>query len=219
MKFCKEILYSKLYETPIMPLFNHPDFEKCKSVIKACYNGGIRVFEYTNRGRGADKVFAELVKFTRKDFPEMAIGIGTIYTAAEAEYFISLDADFIVQPTMDEGVAKVCQKNNMAWFPGVLTPNEIYHATLLGAEIVKIFPANILNPSFIKSINAIMPQVGMLITGGVEPNKESINTWLAAGAKAFGMGSQLFPQTVLANNDFDWIERSIKESLLIILKK
>ncbi|MBB6001810.1 bifunctional 4-hydroxy-2-oxoglutarate aldolase/2-dehydro-3-deoxy-phosphogluconate aldolase [Arcicella rosea] len=219
MKFSKETLYEKLYQTPIMPLFNHPDVEKCKAVVKACYDGGIRVFEYTNRGVGADKIFAELVKYIRNDFPEMAIGIGTIYNAEEAEYFVDLDADFIVQPILDAGVAKVCQKNNMAWFPGVLTPNEIYKANLLGADIVKIFPANILNPSFVKSVKTVMPQVEMMITGGVEPNQESLNTWLDAGAKFFGMGGQLFPKAILESNDFNWIHLKVKESLKIILKR
>lgn len=216
MKFSKETLYDKLNETPIMPLFNHPEIEKSKAVVKACYDGGIRVFEYTNRGAGADKVFAELVKYIRSDFPDMAIGIGTIYNAEEAEYFVSLDADFIVQPTLDAGVAQVCQKNNMAWFPGVLTPNEIYKAYLLGADIVKIFPANILNPSFIKSVKTVMPQVEMMITGGVEPNEESLNTWLDAGAKFVGMGGQLFPKAILESNNFTWIENTVKESLRIL---
>ncbi len=219
MKFSKETLYGKLNEKPIMPLFNHPDVEKCKAVVKACYDGGIRVFEYTNRGVGADKIFAELVKYIRNDFPEMAIGIGTIFNAQEAEYFVDLDADFIVQPTLDVGVAQVCQKNDMAWFPGVLTPNEIYKANLLSADIVKIFPANVLNPSFVKSVKTVMPQVEMMITGGVEPNELSLNTWLDAGAKFVGMGGQLFPKAILESNNFTWIENTVKESLRILTNR
>ncbi|MDR6561316.1 MULTISPECIES: bifunctional 4-hydroxy-2-oxoglutarate aldolase/2-dehydro-3-deoxy-phosphogluconate aldolase [unclassified Arcicella] len=216
MKFSKTLLYTKLSETPIMPLFNHPDVEKSKAVVKACYNGGIRVFEYTNRGVGADKVFGELVKYIRTDFPDMAIGIGTIFNAQEAEYFVSLDTDFIVQPTLDAGVANVCQQNNMAWFPGVLTPNEIYKANQLGADIVKIFPANVLSPSFVKSVKTVMPQVEMMITGGVEPNEQSLTTWFNAGAKAVGMGGQLFPKAILDDNNFNWIENTVKECLSVI---
>jgi 2-dehydro-3-deoxyphosphogluconate aldolase / (4S)-4-hydroxy-2-oxoglutarate aldolase len=216
MQFTKAKIYAKLSEVPIMPLFNHPDIEKTKAVAKACYEGGIRVFEYTNRGKGADKVFAELVKYIRHEFPDMAIGIGTIYNAEEAEYFVHLDADFIVQPTLDASVAKVCYQHQMAWFPGVMTPNEIYQAHRLGAEIVKIFPANVLNPSFIKSIKSILPTVGIMITGGVEPTQESLATWFNAGAKAVGMGGQLFPKVILENNDFAWIEATVKECIRIV---
>ncbi|MEA5137582.1 beta/alpha barrel domain-containing protein [Arcicella rigui] len=219
MKFPQKSIYAKLDEVPIMPLFNHPDIETSKAVAKACYDGGIRVFEYTNRGKGADKVFAALVKYIRDEFPDMAIGIGTIYNAQEAEYFVSLDADFIVQPTLDAGVAKVCQQNQMAWFPGVLTANEIYQAHLLGADIVKIFPANVLNPSFIKSIKSILPKVEMMITGGVEPTAQSLNTWFGAGAKAVGMGGQLFPKDILEKNNFDWIETTVRNCISIVKGK
>ena len=104
----------------------------------------------------------------------------------------------------------------MAWFPGVLTANEIYQAQLLGADIVKIFPANVLNPSFIKSIKSILPKVEMMITGGVEPTAQSLNTWFGAGAKAVGMGGQLFPKDVLENNNFTWIETTVKDCINIV---
>lgn len=213
MKFTKQELYKKLNEVPIMPLFNHPDLAVSKAVVKACYDGGIKVFEYTNRGEGAAQVFAELVKYIRQELPDMAIGIGTVFNAEEAEYFVGLDTDFIVQPCLNPAVGAVCNQYNMAWFPGVMTVSEIYQAQQAGADIVKIFPANVLGTAFIKAIKGPMPQVKVMVTGGVEPNEDNLKGWFSAGVTAVGMGSQLFPKTVLESGNFDQTTEMVRKCI------
>jgi 2-dehydro-3-deoxyphosphogluconate aldolase / (4S)-4-hydroxy-2-oxoglutarate aldolase len=218
MKFSKEELYAKLDAVPIMPLFNHHDLSVCKSVVKACYDGGIKVFEYTNRGEGAAQIFAELVKYIRQEMPDMAIGIGTVFNAEEAEYFVSLDTDFIVQPCLNPAVGEVCKKYNMAWMPGVMTITEIYQAQQLGSDIAKIFPANVLGTAFIKALKAPMPHAKVMVTGGVEPNEENLKGWFSAGVTAVGMGSQLFPKAVLESGNFEEIEAVVKKCVAIVEK-
>ncbi len=210
MKFTKEQLYAKLSEVPIMPLFNHPDLAVSKAVVKACYDGGIKVFEYTNRGEGAALIFAELVKYIRQELPDMAIGIGTVFSAEEAEYFVSLDTDFIVQPCLNPAVGEVCHKHKIAWMPGVMTITEIYQAQQLGADIIKIFPANVLGTAFIKALKAPMPHAKVMVTGGVEPNEQNLKGWFSAGVTAVGMGSQLFPKDVLTSGNFEQITKVVK---------
>ena len=216
MKFTKEELYAKINEVPIMPLFNHPDLEVSKAVVKACYDGGITVFEYTNRGEGAALIFGELVKYIRKELPEMAIGIGTVFTAEEAEYFVGLDTDFIVQPIMNPAVGEVCKKHKIAWMPGIMTVTELYNAQQVGADIVKIFPANVLGTAFVKAIKAPMPHAKVMVTGGVEPNGENLKGWFSAGVTAVGMGSQLFPKDVLASGNYQQIEEVVRKCVALV---
>lgn len=216
MKFTKAQLYAKINEVPIMPLFNHPDLAVSKAAVKACYDGGIRVFEYTNRGEGAALIFAELVKYIRQELPEMAIGIGTVFNAEEAEYFVDLDTDFIVQPIMNPRVGDVCHKHKIAWMPGVMTVTELYNAQQAGADIIKIFPANVLGTAFIKALIAPMPHAKVMVTGGVEPNEENIKGWFSAGVTAVGMGSQLFPKDVLATKNYQQIENVVKKCVALV---
>lgn len=216
MKFTKAQLYAKINEVPIMPLFNHPDLAVSKAVVKACYDGGIKVFEYTNRGEGAALIFAELVKYVRQELPEMAIGIGTVFNVEEAEYFVDLDTDFIVQPIMNPTVGNVCHKHKIAWMPGVMTVTELYNAQQAGADIIKIFPANVLGTAFIKALIAPMPHAKVMVTGGVEPNEENIKGWFSEGVTAVGMGSQLFPKDVLANKNYQQIENVVKKCVALV---
>ena len=184
-----------------MPLFTHHDGSVARKIVNACYQGGIRVFEYTNRAASAAGIFKELVPYVREHMPDMAIGIGTVYNSEQAAYFAGLDCDFIIQPVVDAGVAAVCNQHDLAWIPGAMTLTEIYTARQLGAGIVKIFPADVVGPAFIKAIRGPMPDVRVMATGGVEPVVASLRNWFAAGAFCVGMGSQLFGAKEAAAGD------------------
>jgi 2-dehydro-3-deoxyphosphogluconate aldolase/(4S)-4-hydroxy-2-oxoglutarate aldolase len=191
MNFPSEEIYQKIQQYPIIPLFNHPKLEYTQNVLKACYEGGIRVFEYTNRGENPVAIFKELVPFVRANYPDMALGIGTIFTLQDAAQFADLGADFIIQPIANQAVAEFCQQKNMVWIPGVATLTEIYQATVWGAQLVKIFPGNVLGTEFVKALRGPMPHVQIMITGGVKPTIENLKEWFDAGANAVGIGSQL----------------------------
>ena len=192
-----------MMDTGIVPVFYHADTEIAKQVVKACYEGGIRVFEFTNRGDFAQEVFAELVKWARRECPGMILGIGSIVDAPTAALYIQLGANFVVGPLLNPDIFKVCNRRQIAYSPGCATTTEIGYAQELGAEIVKLFPGgDVGGPSFVKNIKGPMPWSKIMVTGGVSPSEESLSAWFKAGVTCVGMGSNL-PQRVLANREWE----------------
>lgn len=207
----------KMKETGMVPVFYHNDVEVCKAVVKACYDGGVRLFEFTNRGDFATLVFAELNKWTIENCPEMIMGVGSVIDEGTASMYIALGANFIVSPLIDEGTARVCNKRKIAWSPGCGSVTEIGRAHELGAEVVKIFPGSqVGGPGFVKAVLGPMPWTSIMPTGGVTPDEANLKAWFEAGATCVGMGSQLFPKDVLANKNYEYISQKCKEVLEII---
>jgi len=209
------VVYSRIEETPIVPLFFNADLTVAQQVLKACYDGGIRVFEFTNRGAEAPSIFAKLMDYCEKECPDLVLGIGTIFDAKQANEFISMGADFMLQPFTTPEVGEVCAKHDIPWMPGTMTLTEIRNAEILGAKYVKIFPGNVVGPGFVKAIKGPMPKTKIMVTGGVEPNKESLSAWFGAGAAAVGMGSQLFPADLIAKKDYQAISNTISDLIKI----
>jgi 2-dehydro-3-deoxyphosphogluconate aldolase/(4S)-4-hydroxy-2-oxoglutarate aldolase len=191
-KFSKQEVLAKLDALPAIPLFYHADVTFATQILDASYQAGMRAFEFTNRGPEALTVFKALVEHAAVHCPDLALGIGTIFTPEQAEHFLDAGADFLIQPVITPAVGEVCQQRGVAWLPGALTVNEIYHAQVLGADIVKIFPANALGSGFIKSVMGPLPAAKLMVTGGVEPNEANLREWFGAGAQYVGLGSQLF---------------------------
>jgi len=209
MAFEPQKVYQTLAGAPIVPVFYNADAALTCQIIKACYDGGIRVFEFTNRGEKAKEVFKVLREYISTNYPEMALGIGTVFNALQAEEFIALGADFVVQPCTSTDVAEVCAAQNIAWMPGAMTVSEVYNASLLGAEIVKIFPGNVVGSGFVKALKGPLPTVKVMVTGGVEPTTDSLQEWFVAGVSAVGIGSQLFPKEVIEAGNFEEITTKV----------
>jgi len=190
-----------MQSTGLVPVFYHPDAEVAKQVVKACYEGGVRVFEFTNRGDFAHQVFGELVKFAVKECPEMILGIGSIVDAPTATLYLQLGANFVVGPLLNPEIFKVCNRRLVPYSPACATTSEIGQAQELGADVVKIFPAgNVGGPSYVKNIKAPMPWTNVMVTGGVEPTEENLSKWFQAGVLCVGMGSNLFPSDITEKN-------------------
>ncbi len=207
-------MLEQLKLSPVVPVFFHADLEYAQQIVGACYAGGLRFFEFTNRGKEAFEVFAALAAYVRSECPGMSLGIGTIYTPAEAERFLAAGADFLVQPVTTAEVGAVCQIHGKPWIPGALTLNEVWSAWQLGATAVKIFPGNLVAPDYIRAIRGPMPDVPLMVTGGVEPTPESIREWLGAGVQAVGVGSQLFKGDFSGN--FPALARRISDLLTAV---
>ncbi len=206
-------------ETGMVPVFYHSDLETSKQVLKACYLGGVRAFEFTNRGDFAHEIFGELNKWAEKECPEMILGIGSIVDAGTASLFLQLGANFVVGPLLNPDIFKVCNRRQVAYIPGCGSVSEIGYAQELGAEVVKVFPAgNVGGPSFVKNVKAPMPWSSIMVTGGVEPTEENLTKWIDAGVTCVGMGSNLFPKDVIAAKEWSKITQLCKESLAIIAK-
>ncbi|PWJ60011.1 2-dehydro-3-deoxyphosphogluconate aldolase/(4S)-4-hydroxy-2-oxoglutarate aldolase [Dyadobacter jejuensis] len=205
-----------LHEIGILPLYYNADASIVKKVVQASYNGGARVFEFTNRGENAFDVFVEVLAFVKEHLPDMGFGIGTIYDAATAQKFIDAGTDYIVTPCLNPAVGEVCQKAGIPWIPGVTTLTEIYNARQAGAEVVKLFPGDVVGSKFVKAIKGPMADVKIMVTGGVQPTPESIGEWFGAGAYAVGLGSNLFPKEVIAAEDYSWIEKKVAQSIAMV---
>ena len=205
--------------TGMVPVFYNNDLETSKQVVKACYQGGVRAFEFTNRGDFAHEIFAELVKWAALECPEMILGIGSIVDAGTASLYLQLGANFVVGPLLNPDIFKVCNRRQVAYIPGCGSVSEIGYAQELGAEVVKVFPAgNVGGPSFVKNVKAPMPWSSIMVTGGVEPTEDNLTKWIEAGVTCVGMGSNLFPKEVIAAKNWAEITRMSKEALAIIAK-
>jgi len=204
-------------ETGIVPLYYSQNAELVKNVVKASYLGGARVFEFTNRGDFAHEVFAEVNKWCAKECPEMIMGVGSVVEPATAALYIQLGANFIVSPSLNPDMAKVCNRRKVAWLPGCGTLSEINLAEELGCEIVKIFPGKETGgPSFVKAITAPCPWTSIMPSGGVSPDRENLEAWFKAGVTCVGLGSQLTPKEVIEKGDYKFIENKVKEAIEIV---
>ena len=184
-KFSKVQVITAMTETGMVPVFYHKDIEVAKEVLRACYKGGVRAFEFTNRGDFAHEVFGELVKFAQKECPEMIVGVGSIVDPATAALYIQLGANFVVGPLFNPEIAKVCNRRLVPYTPGCGSVSEIGFAQEAGCDICKVFPAgNVGGPSFVKNVKAPMPWSLLMVTGGVEPTKENLSGWMKAGRPA-----------------------------------
>ena len=202
MKLKKSVL-SNILAQGMLPLFFYEDAVVSLEIIRTLYKAGIRVIEYTNRGKEALDNFKAVKKVVNKEMPGLFLGIGTIKNVSDAEAFIDVGADFIVSPIVNPEVAKVAHKHKLLWIPGCMTPTEIYLAQKNGADLIKIFPANILGPAFISSVRELFPGQLFIPTGGVELNAKNISSWFHAGVCAVGMGSKLISKEILEKRQYD----------------
>ncbi len=205
-------------ETGLVPLFFNNDLELSKKVLKACYDGGARLLEFTARGDFAHEVFGELTKYAIAELPGMIMGVGSITDAGAASLYMALGANFIVTPVLREDIAVVCNRRKVLWSPGCGTLTEIARAEELGCEIVKLFPGDIYGPQFVKGVKGPQPWTSIMPTGGVSPTLENLSAWFDAGVTCVGMGSQLISKEILANKDYAKLEQDVKSALELIRK-
>ncbi len=205
-------------DTGMIPLFFHNDIELSKKVLKACYDGGARLMEFTARGDFAHEVFGELTKYAIKELPGMIMGVGSVTDAAAASLYMQLGANFIVTPVLREDIAIVCNRRKVLWSPGCGTLTEIARAEELGCEIVKLFPGDIYGPQFVKGVKGEQPWTSIMPTGGVSPTEENLKAWFDAGVTCVGMGSQLISKEILKNNEFKKLEDKVRDALDLIKK-
>jgi 2-dehydro-3-deoxyphosphogluconate aldolase/(4S)-4-hydroxy-2-oxoglutarate aldolase len=218
-KYNRSEVFAAMKETGVVPVFFHADLDTCKNVVKACYDGGIRVFEFVNRGDFAHEVFDELNKYALKELPGMILGAGSLVEAGTTALYIQAGANFIVSPLLNEEMAKTCNRRGVAWSPGCGTISEISKAQELGAEIVKLFPASeIGGPSFVKAVKGPMPWTNIMPTGGVDTTEANLKGWFSAGVTCVGMGSNLFPKEIMDSGNYAALTLKVKALMETIHK-
>ena len=215
-KYSRLEVASVMKQTGLVPLFYNSDIEVSKKVVKAVYDGGARLLEFTARGDFAHEVFAELNKYVLKELPDMIMGVGSVTDAASASRYMALGANFIVTPVLREDIAVVCNRRKVLWSPGCGSLTEICRAEELGCEIVKLFPGGIYGPGFVKAIKGPQPWTSIMPTGGVAPTQENLEAWFNAGVTCVGMGSKLIAKTSDGHYDLSKIESDTRHALEII---
>ena len=170
------------------------------NVIKALAEGGVAVAEVTLTVPDA----LEVIRAARADLGDrVLLGAGTVLDAETARAAILAGAEFIVSPTVNLDVIKLCRRYDKLIFPGAFTPTEILTAWEAGADVVKVFPADVLGPAFFKAMRGPLPQVRLMPTGGVDLN--TAGEYLRAGACCLGVGSQLVDPKAVAREDFEYL--------------
>lgn len=215
-KYNKQQVIAAMQETGMVPVFYNADLETARCVLKACYEGGVRVFEFTNRGDFAHEVFGELVRYASCELPGMILGVGSVVDPATAALYLQLGANFVVGPLFNPEIAPVCNRRLVLYCPGCGTVSEVGLAQEAGCDVCKVFPGDVLGPAFVKGLMAPMPWSRIMVTGGVKPERENLQAWFKAGAACVGMGSNLFPKEAILSNDWDEVTRLCREALEII---
>ena len=197
-----------------MPLYYHPDETTSIRVLETLYESGIRVVEYTNRGKLALKNFKSLKKLAGKKFKDLILGLGTVLDSKTVSKGIEAGAEFLVSPGYSEIIYKACLEQNIFWIPGCMTPSDLIQARESGISLVKLFPGNAIGPGFVKSVKEVFPDLLFMPTGGV--NNENLQDWFRAGVSAVGIGSNLITKFIMENNEFDFLKTNTKELILQI---
>lgn len=218
-RFSRLEVLNKMIEIGVVPVFYHDDVEVAKQIVSACSAGGAKVVEFTNRGDLAYQVFGELVRHFAKADPSVVLGVGSVIDAPTAALYISSGANFVVGPTLNPEVARVCNRRKVAYSPGCGSASEISEAEELGVEIVKVFPGGeVGGPSFVKAVLAPMPWTRIMPTGGVQATEESVSAWIKAGCACLGMGSDLIKRELVAAGDFGAISARVAQVISWVRK-
>ena len=217
-KFSRLEVVTKMMETGMVPLFYHSDVEVAKKTLKACYQGGARLLEFTSRGDFAYQIFDQLNKYVLTELPDMIMGVGSVTDASAASLYMQLGANFIVTPVLREDIAIVCNRRKILWSAGCGSLTEISKAEELGGEIVKLFPGSTYGPEFVKAVKGPQPWTSIMPTGGVSTEEDNLKAWFESGVVCVGMGSKLISNEILANEDYNGLQKKVKNTLELIQK-
>jgi 2-dehydro-3-deoxyphosphogluconate aldolase/(4S)-4-hydroxy-2-oxoglutarate aldolase len=202
----------------ILPLYYCHSQTVSIDVARVLYKAGVRVVEYTNRGVAALENFTAMKKILGDELPLLQLGIGTVKSKEEAVAYVQAGADFIVAPIVNPEVAAVAKEAGIPWIPGCMTPTEIYQAQQLEASIIKLFPANILKPEFLKSIFTLFIGQKFIPTGGQDLDEKNIRDWYQAGVMAVGLGNKLVSEEILVDGKYDLLYEKTVEVLETVRK-
>jgi len=198
----KEEILNAIIQQGVLPLYFHPEAEVSIQIMKSLYDAGIRVIEYTNRGKAALENLKKLKGAVKKDCKGMILGLGTVTDGNTAERALDAGADFLISPGFVKEVLAVSRKHEVLWIPGCMTPTELIRVSQSDIRLVKLFPGNLLGPEFVLSVKELFPDLLFMPTGGVEPKTDNLTAWFNAGVSAVGMGSKLLTKSVIEKREF-----------------
>ncbi|MHC0439272.1 bifunctional 4-hydroxy-2-oxoglutarate aldolase/2-dehydro-3-deoxy-phosphogluconate aldolase [Flavobacterium sp. 3-210] len=212
-------MYSILKAQGVLPLVTQINIETAKIVLQSAADSGIKIIEFAARADDAKEVFSQMIEFKKAKNLDVKLAVGSILSVEDAETFINLGADCIVCPHTDSEIGNYCFKNNIYWIPGAATLNEVLHANKLGAEVVKLFPADkIGGPGYVKAIKAPFPNLKIMPTGGVTLEESNLKSWFKSGVVCVGIGSNLFSKEMLLNLNYEQSLKAFRDLIEVVEK-
>jgi 2-dehydro-3-deoxyphosphogluconate aldolase / (4S)-4-hydroxy-2-oxoglutarate aldolase len=197
--------FSDFYSLPLVGILRGCAPEHLPYIIQAVRNGGLRYLEITMNTSGAEDQIRAAIQLSENS---LSIGAGTVTSHALLNRALAVGASFIVTPSLNSKVVRHCVESKIPIFPGAFTPTEIFSAWELGATAVKIFPAELAGPKYIRALRGPFPEIPLMPTGGVDLN--TLPAFIEAGANAFGIGSPLFRKDRLEARDWPWLEQQTR---------
>ena len=202
----KEEIRNSILRNKVLAVVRMRDSTKLIKVIESLADGGVKGIELTMTIPNA----IESISIASKEFGDsILLGVGSVTDPDTAVAAINAGAEFVVSPIYNKNVVEVSKEKEKVVIPGCFTPTEIQTAYEQGADFIKIFPADNLGMSFIKSIKAPLPHLNVIPTGGV--NLDNANEWIAHGACAVGIGSALVDMKAIENDDFSKLTENAKK--------
>ena len=193
---------------PILGILRCSGYLPAEEIVEAIISSGLETIEIAMNSEAAPSVIERSVKAAKG---RLMIGAGTVLNTDILKLALDSGATFIVSPALIGDVAEYCVKRSVPFFPGALTPKEIFDAWRSGATMVKVFPAGVFGPSYMKEIKAPFNNIELLACGGV--TQENIKEYFACGASAVAFGGSIFKKNLIDGKDFLTIERSIRALL------
>jgi 2-dehydro-3-deoxyphosphogluconate aldolase/(4S)-4-hydroxy-2-oxoglutarate aldolase len=207
----KESHLQRVLDCGLVAVVRSPDSRQLVDVARALADGGIPVVEITMSVPNALDVLREV----RQALGErLLLGAGTILDPETARAALLAGAEYLVSPTLNLDVIRLCQRYDKLVMPGAFTPTEILTAWEAGADIVKVFPADVVGPAFFKALRGPLPQIRLMPTGGVDLTTAA--DFLKAGACCLGVGSQLVEPKAVSERNFDRIRDLARQYVAIV---
>ena len=207
-----------LIEQGILPQYFHPDPDTSVQILKALYQSGIRAIEYSDRDEKAINNFLVMRKVADKELPGLLLGVGNIRNKISATEYINEGASFIICPCVVAEVGDLAKKNNLLWVPGCLTATEIALADDLGAQMVRLYPANLLGPSYVQAMKEVFADILFMPAGGIETNEGNLGSWFKNGASVLELGTNLIGKNLIETKDYGLIGSLAKQTLQMVSK-
>ena len=197
---------SDFKKCPVLGILRGITEEMVSPVLEAAIASGLRAIEITMNTDNAPRLITTMAKAANG---RLAVGAGTVLTLKDLDSALDAGATFIVSPVLVPEVAERCVAGKIPFFPGALTPQEIYRAWQAGATMVKVFPANQTGPGYFKDIKGPFNDIELLACGGV--NKDTVRDFFLNKASAVAFGGSIFRPELLKNQDYKEIEDRIRE--------
>jgi 2-dehydro-3-deoxyphosphogluconate aldolase / (4S)-4-hydroxy-2-oxoglutarate aldolase len=207
----KELDLQRVLDSGIVAVVRSPDSAQLVQVAQALADGGVHVIEITMTVPDALDVLRQV---RRALGGRVLLGAGTVLDAETARAVILAGAEYVVSPTVNVEVIRLCHRYDKLVMPGAFTPTEILTAWEAGADIVKVFPADVVGPAFFKALRGPLPQIRLMPTGGVDLNTAA--AFLQAGACCLGIGGQLADPKAIAERNFDRIRDLARQYTAIV---